>query len=130
MGHHCDVFPIETSWPFPHLSFESVLCEIIPQKKTPGQMQPTLENSEIRSWNLNKSIYKWLFQLDNSESIHENSGCFAKHPSIRTWLFQVPGCSKRCNFLTFWKTNCLWPRASELDRGLIIQMEVTYIIHP
>ena len=35
------------------------------------------------------TIYKWMFQLDDSQSLHEN-GCFTKHPFINGCLgFQV-----------------------------------------
>ena len=35
------------------------------------------------------SIYKWLFQLDDSKSLHGK--CLSNQTSIKKWLFGVPG---------------------------------------
>ena len=36
------------------------------------------------------TIYKWLFQLDDSKPLHIGNGCFTKHPFINGCLgFQV-----------------------------------------
>ena len=48
--------------------------------------------SLIQSWNFKQPVVLWLFQLDDSKSLHKK--WLFHQTSIKKWLFRVPGCDK------------------------------------
>ena len=48
--------------------------------------------SLIQSWNSKQPVFLWLFQLDDSKSLHKKR--LFHQTSIKKWLFRVPGWDK------------------------------------
>jgi len=108
MGHQCDVFPIETSWPFPHLFFWIGPIRTHPAEKNTGsdatnagkQLNSVLEpekNPFINgcfNWiTLNQYMKKIRWFRHFHPSIKLEMGCFRFLPGVPNgaifWLLNL-----------------------------------------
>ena len=72
------------------------------------------------SWNLKHPLKKWLFQLDDSKSLHEK--WLFHQTSIKKWLFGVPGL---CFF--FWREQKY--NSKKKKGGLRLRADVKDLAH-